>query len=63
VLIPLSAAIAGRVGPGGQLILSGILIELADGVEQAYRERGLATTARIDQEGWRALVMRAPAAS
>jgi ribosomal protein L11 methyltransferase len=60
VLIPLAAAIAGRVAPGGRLILSGILIELADEVERAYLALGLTTTGRIDQEGWRALVMRAP---
>jgi ribosomal protein L11 methyltransferase len=63
VLIPLAPAIAARVGPGGQLILSGILVELADGVEAAYVALGLRTTARIDQEGWRALVMQAPAAA
>ncbi len=60
VLIPLAPAIAGRVGPGGRLVLSGILVELADDVERAYVARGMVTTGRIDQEGWRALVLRAP---
>ncbi|HEY2749543.1 MAG TPA: 50S ribosomal protein L11 methyltransferase [Polyangia bacterium] len=57
VLVPLAGAIAARVGEGGILILSGILRELADGVEAAYHERGLGTAARLDEDGWRALVM------
>jgi ribosomal protein L11 methyltransferase len=57
VLIPLAGEIAARVGEGGTLILSGILRELADGVEREYVARGLATKARLDEEGWRALVM------
>ncbi|MGZ3404919.1 MAG: 50S ribosomal protein L11 methyltransferase [Polyangia bacterium] len=57
VLIPLAGEIAARVGDGGTLILSGILRELADGVEAAYVERGLSTRQRLDEDGWRALVM------
>ena len=57
VLIPLAQPIAARVGDGGTLILSGILCELADGVEAAYAALGLRATARLDEEGWRALVM------
>lgn len=57
VLIPFAGEIAARLGEGGTLVLSGILRELADGVEAAYVERGLTTTARLDEEGWRALVM------
>ena len=57
VLIPLAAEIAARVGDGGTLILSGILRDLADGVEAAYVACGLTTRARLDEEGWRALVM------
>ncbi|HEX6837936.1 MAG TPA: 50S ribosomal protein L11 methyltransferase, partial [Polyangia bacterium] len=57
VLIPLARPIAARVGDGGTLILSGILRELADGVEAAYVELGLSTTQRLDEDGWRALVM------
>ena len=41
VLVPLAGEIAARVGDGGTLVLSGILRELADGVEAAYVERGL----------------------
>ena len=57
VLIPFAAEIAARLGDGGWLVLSGILRELADGVEAAYAALGLSTLARLDEEGWRALVM------
>jgi ribosomal protein L11 methyltransferase len=57
VLVPLAGAIAARVADGGTLVLSGILRELADGVEAAYVARGLNATARLDEDGWRALVM------
>lgn len=57
VLVPLAGDIAARVGDGGTLILSGILRELADDVEAAYVGHGLRATARLDEEGWRALVM------
>ena len=57
VLVPLAGEIAARVADGGTLVLSGILRELADGVEAAYVARGLRTRARLDEEGWRALVM------
>jgi ribosomal protein L11 methyltransferase len=57
VLIPLAGAIAARVAEGGTLILSGILRELADGVEAAYVALGMRTSAQLDEEGWRALVM------
>jgi ribosomal protein L11 methyltransferase len=57
VLIPLAPAIAARVADGGTLVLSGILRELADGVEAAYVARGLTTSARLDEDGWRALVL------
>lgn len=58
VLVPLSGEIAARVSEGGTLVLSGILRELADAVEAAYVERGLKTRARLDEDGWRALVMQ-----
>jgi len=58
VLVPLSGEIAARVADGGTLVLSGILRELADGVEAAYVARGLSTRLRLDEDGWRALVMQ-----
>jgi ribosomal protein L11 methyltransferase len=56
VLIPMAAALTARLAPGGRLILSGILIEAADAVEEAYRAVGLTLAARFDEDGWRALV-------
>ncbi|HEX4461069.1 MAG TPA: 50S ribosomal protein L11 methyltransferase [Polyangia bacterium] len=61
VLIPMAEIIAGKVAPGGSLMLSGILIELADGVEAEYQPLGLRTVEYIDEEGWRAIVMERPA--
>jgi ribosomal protein L11 methyltransferase len=58
VLIPMAPALAARLAADGQLILSGILVELADEVERAYHKEGLRTVERRDEEGWRALVMR-----
>ena len=58
VLVPLAAEIAGRVAAGGTLVLSGILRELADNVEAAYVTQGMTTRARLDEDGWRALVMQ-----
>lgn len=60
VLIPLARPIAARVAPGGTLVLSGILVPLADEVERAYLALGLTAAARRDEEGWRALVLRRP---
>lgn len=59
VLIPLRDAIAGRVAPGGTLVLSGILGR--DGAEVAghYAELGLALLRRDDQGSWVALTLRA----
>jgi ribosomal protein L11 methyltransferase len=60
VLIPMADVIAGKVAPGGTLVLSGILIELADGVEAEYQPLGMRTVEHIDEEGWRAIVMERP---
>jgi ribosomal protein L11 methyltransferase len=57
VLVPLAPLLAARLGDGGRLILSGILAELADAVETEYVAQGLTTRARLDEDGWRALVM------
>jgi ribosomal protein L11 methylase PrmA len=49
------------VQPGGCIVLSGILRELADGVERVYQANGLVLRHRLDEEGWRALVLARPA--
>ena len=43
--------LAGRVRPGGQLVLSGILAEQGDGVMAVYREWFVFALPAID-EGW-----------
>jgi ribosomal protein L11 methyltransferase len=55
VLIPMAPALAARLQPGGSLILSGILVEAAPAVEQAYGAL-LRRQRHLDAEGWRALV-------
>jgi len=61
VLIPLAAAIAPRVAPGGTLVLSGILVGQEDDVIAAYST--LRCEARPTMGEWAAIVLRAPAAA
>ncbi|MEX0914663.1 MAG: 50S ribosomal protein L11 methyltransferase [Wenzhouxiangellaceae bacterium] len=56
-LIELAESISGLVRPGGSLVLSGILTEQADQVEQAYRPL-LGTAGRETREDWVRLVFR-----
>jgi ribosomal protein L11 methyltransferase len=58
VLIPMAPELAARVAAEGRVILSGILVDLADEVERAYHAVGLRTVERRDEEGWRALVLQ-----
>jgi ribosomal protein L11 methyltransferase len=58
VLIPLAAAIAARVAPGGTLVLSGLLVGQEDDVIAAYPD--LTCEARPTMGEWAALVLRAP---
>jgi ribosomal protein L11 methyltransferase len=60
VLVPLAPVLAARLSPGGNIVLSGILVELADHVEQVYCTNGLVLRDRLDEEGWRALVLERP---
>ena len=60
VLIPLRNAIAGRVAPGGTLVLSGILGRDGEEVAGHYAELGLTLERRDDQGSWVALTLRAP---
>ncbi|MAM57141.1 MAG: 50S ribosomal protein L11 methyltransferase [Salinicola sp.] len=55
-LVDMAATIAGRVGPGGHLALSGILAAQADGVLDAYRAQGLRMEEPQEKEGWVLLV-------
>jgi ribosomal protein L11 methyltransferase len=58
VLVPLAAAIAARVAPGGSLLLSGLIASDVDAVRAAYPQ--LAEIGRTERGDWRALVLRAP---
>jgi ribosomal protein L11 methyltransferase len=48
----LSPALAGKVAPGGRLVLSGLLAEQADAAERAYIAQGLRPVGRKESEGW-----------
>jgi ribosomal protein L11 methyltransferase len=61
VLVPLAPVLTARVAAGGRIVLSGILVDLADDVERVYRQNGLVLRHRLDEEGWRALVLERPA--
>lgn len=58
VLIPIAGEVAGRLAPGGTVVLSGILGEEADAVLAAYVAVGLVPASRHDLNEWCALVLR-----
>ena len=58
VLIPAAPTLRAALGPGGLLVLSGILDEEADAVRAAYPS--LELRAKPSQTGWSALVLGAP---
>jgi ribosomal protein L11 methyltransferase len=58
VLVPLAAAIAARVAPGGLLLLSGLIASDVETVRAAYPQ--FTELARPERGDWRALVLRAP---
>lgn len=60
-LIRLSPKLAPAVGPGGTLILSGLLRTQAPLVREAYESRGLILDRMIPKEAWQTLVFRKPA--
>jgi ribosomal protein L11 methyltransferase len=55
VLVPLAAQFPARLGPGGALILSGLLASDVDAVTRAYRDAGFEVDARRDEDEWAAL--------
>ena len=61
VLIELMAGLATSARPGGQIVMSGILREFADDVEQAAGEAGLSVDQRITDGEWAALSATKPA--
>ena len=48
----LAPQIAGKVAPGGILVLSGLLSAQGDAAERAYLAQGLRTRGRKEREGW-----------
>ncbi len=60
LLIARAAEIAAACGPGGHLVLSGILRDQADGVRAAYASLADSCDVRHDGE-WASLVLRRPA--
>lgn len=56
-LIELAPAMAGHVGPGGRVILSGLLATQAEAVMQAYEARGFGLETREDIGEWSALTL------
>src|SRR5690606_18433115 len=59
-LIVLAPAVAAALGPGGRVILSGLLVEQRDSVLAAYRAAGLALESEGALDGWSTLVVRRP---
>ncbi|HEY2482825.1 MAG TPA: 50S ribosomal protein L11 methyltransferase [Caulobacteraceae bacterium] len=57
-LIDLAGDIAGALGPGGVVILSGLLRNQARAVRAAYLARGFRAVRRIDIDAWTTLVMQ-----
>jgi ribosomal protein L11 methyltransferase len=49
---------AAHVAPGGVVVLSGLLVRQAAGVEAVYRGWGFGRIERLDLDGWTALVLR-----
>ena len=61
-LVELSASFAPAVRAGGRVLLSGLLVEQAEMVLEAYENRGFVAERHIDLETggdwWRSLVLR-----
>ena len=57
VLVELATVIEGLVGPGGRLVLSGLLDEQVDAAVAAYPS--LSERSRSELDGWAAVVLSA----
>lgn len=60
VLVPIAPEVAARLAPGGQVVLSGVLVEEADAVLAAYQAVGLGLVDRRVLGEWCALSVRRP---
>ena len=54
----LSRPLARSVGPGGTLVLSGLLVAQGADIVQAYRFQGLALARRLTLDGWLTLIFQ-----
>jgi ribosomal protein L11 methyltransferase len=54
----LAPQVAAHLAPGGTVVLSGLLVRQAAGVEAVYRGWGFGRIERLDHDGWSALVLR-----
>jgi ribosomal protein L11 methyltransferase len=54
----LAPALARRLAPGGEIILSGLLARDVPGVVSAYRMQSVSLIGRLDIDGWATLLMR-----
>ncbi len=59
-LVELAPQIARKVGPGGHLVLSGLLAPQGDEAQAAYVAQGLEPLARKEREGWLRLELTRP---
>jgi len=60
VLEVIAEEICGAMAPGGWVVLSGLLIEQAGPVADRYVEAGLDLVELIDEDEWRAVLLRRP---
>lgn len=58
----LAPQITAAVRPGGALVLSGLLVQQAQAVQEAYARQGLAAPRLLERDNWAALVYTRPAA-
>ena len=54
----MATPMAGLIGPGCRVILSGLLTSQASAALAAYRQHGLVLERRVELEGWSTLVLR-----
>lgn len=59
----LAPALAGKLAPGGRLVLSGLLPAQGDAAEKAYARQGLRPAGRKEREGWLRVELSRPSSA